>query len=242
MFPRVGLDPRGSIVTIGDAEARLGLLGDQAFPAGLELVDGDGLDHVPLPGYQHVDTLQRVVDALAEPCNLDIVSYIAMRRCLPRPNEGVIPLTESIKRCFQFVQAYICCGQPVVVLRLQPPSERAAQAGRALPKCERLGVVRVTEPFLDACDAFAGDLLLPSGQIIWARCGQHGLQTFGEVLALLDANVDPRIQFPELCVDLRQQRLVVLSAQPDDIVESIKAGLPGIESRPQVLEVEVIVQ
>jgi hypothetical protein len=55
--PCAGLGARGSIVAIGDAETRLGLLGDQAFPAGVELIDGDGLDHVSLPGYQHVNTL-----------------------------------------------------------------------------------------------------------------------------------------------------------------------------------------
>ena len=47
-----------------------------------------------------------------------------------------------------------------------------------------------------------------------------------EVLALLEAQSHPRIQLPELRVDLRQQRLVVLPAQSDDVVESIEAGLP----------------
>jgi len=60
VFPGAGLGTRGSIVAIGDAETRLGLLGDQAFPADLELVDGDSLDHVSLPGYQHIGTLQCV--------------------------------------------------------------------------------------------------------------------------------------------------------------------------------------
>jgi len=182
-----GLGASGSIVAIGDAEARLGLLGHQAFPAGLELVDGDGLDHVSLPGYQHVDTLQSVADALAEPCNLDIVSDVAVRRRLPRPNEGVILPSESVDRCIQFVQVYMCRGQPLVVLGFQPPCERAAQASRALPKRERFGVVRVAEPFLDECDALAGDLLLRGRQIIRPRRGQNGLQTFGKVLALLEA-------------------------------------------------------
>src|SRR5260370_13714697 len=167
MSPRVGLGARGSIVAIGDAETRLGLLGDQAFPAGLELVDGDGLDHVSLSCDQDVGALQCLVNALAEPCNLDVVSDVTVRRRLSRPNEGVILPSESVERCFQFVQVYICGGQPVVVLGFQPPSEIAAQAARALPKCERLGGVRVAEPLLRACDAFAGDLLLPSGQIIW---------------------------------------------------------------------------
>ena len=94
--PAAGLGARGSIVAIGDAEARLGLLGHQAFAAGLELVDGDGLDHVSLPGHQDVDTLQCFADALAEPCNLDVVSDIAVRRRLPRPDEGVVLPSESV--------------------------------------------------------------------------------------------------------------------------------------------------
>jgi len=136
----------------------------------------------------------------------------------------------------------ICRGQPVVVLGFHPPSERAAQAYRALPKCERFGVVRVAEPLVDECDAFASDLLLCSRQITRPRRGQDGLQAFGEVLALLQAQANPRIQLSELRVDFRQQRLVVLSAQPDDVVEGIETGLPGNKPRPQVLEVEVVVQ
>src|SRR5215467_4215209 len=99
MSPRVGLGARGSIVAIGDPEARLGLLGGQAFPAGFELVDGDGLDHVSLPGDQDVDTSQCFIDALAEPCNLDVVTDVAVRGRLPRPNEGLILPSESVNRC-----------------------------------------------------------------------------------------------------------------------------------------------
>src|SRR5215470_5635416 len=136
----------------------------------------------------------------------------------------------------------MCSRQPLVVLGFQPPSERAAQTTRTLPKRERFGVVRVAELLLNAYDALAGDLLLCGCQIIRPRCGQDGLQALGEVLALLDAHADPRIQLSELRVDLRQQRLVVQPAQSDDIVEGIEAGLPGNEPRPQVLEVEVVVQ
>jgi len=100
--PRVGLGSCSSIVAIGNAEARLGLLGGQAFPAGLELVDGDGLDHVSLPGNQDVDMLQCFVDALAEPCNLNVVPDVTVRRRLPRPNEGVILPSQSVNRCIQF--------------------------------------------------------------------------------------------------------------------------------------------
>jgi hypothetical protein len=162
-------------------------LGDQAFPARLELVDGDGLDHVSLPSYQDFDTLQCVVDALAEPCNLDVVSDVTVRGCLPRPNEGVILTTESVDRRIHFVQVYICRGQPLVVLGFQPPCERAAQVSRALPNRARFGVIRVAEPLLDERDALAGNLFLCSRQIIRPRCGQDGLQTFGKALVLLEA-------------------------------------------------------
>src|SRR5260370_12462001 len=103
-----GLSASSSIVAIGDAEARLGLLGHQAFPAGLELVDGHGLDHVSLPGYQHVDTPQSFADAPAEPCNLVILSAGARPRRLPRPNEGVILPSDGGRRTTNPVQVYLC--------------------------------------------------------------------------------------------------------------------------------------
>src|SRR5215467_9916315 len=227
MSPRVGLSARGSIVAVGDAEARLGLLGGQAFPAVFELVDDDSLDHVPLPGDQDVDTLQCFVDALAEPCNLNVVTDVTVRRRLPRPNEGVILPSESVNRCIQFAKVYVCRRQPLVVLGFQPPRKRPAQAVRALTKRKRFGFVRVAELLFDACDALACGLLLRSRQIIRPRRGQDGLQAFGEVLALLEAQTHPRIQLLELRVDLWQQRLIVLPAESDDIVESIETGLPS---------------
>src|SRR6185295_16807410 len=51
-----------------------------------------------------------------------------------------------------------------------------------------------------------------------------------------------RIQFPELRVDRRQQGIVVLATQTDEVVESIETGIPGNEPRSQVLEVEVVLQ
>src|SRR6266403_3072645 len=158
--PSAGLVARSSIVAIGDAEARLHLLRHQSFPAGLELVDGDGLDRVSLPGDQDVDTLHCFVHALAEPRNLDVVSDVTVCRRLPRPNEGIILPSQSVDRRIQFVQVYVCSGQPLVVLGFQPPSERAAQATRALPKRERLGVVGFAELLVDACDVLAGNLFL----------------------------------------------------------------------------------
>src|SRR5262249_21329247 len=46
-FARLGA--RSSVVAIGDAEARLDLLGHQASPASLQLVDGNSLDQLSLP-------------------------------------------------------------------------------------------------------------------------------------------------------------------------------------------------
>src|SRR6516225_477900 len=104
MFPCSGLGARGSIVAIGDAVARLGLLGHQTLSAGLELVDGDGLDHVSLAGHQQVHTLQCVADAFAESCNLQVISDVAVRRRLSRPYEGVVLPSESLDLRIQFAE------------------------------------------------------------------------------------------------------------------------------------------
>src|SRR6516165_1192208 len=55
VFLHAGRGSRGSIVAIGNAEARLGLLGHQSFAACIELVDGDGFDHVSLTRHQGFD-------------------------------------------------------------------------------------------------------------------------------------------------------------------------------------------
>src|SRR5256712_13715947 len=90
MSLRAGLGARGSIVAIGDAVASLILLGHQSFAAGLELGDGNGLDHLSLTGHQVVDTLECVPHTLSELWNLVVVSDLALRRCLPRPNQVVL--------------------------------------------------------------------------------------------------------------------------------------------------------
>ena len=64
------LGARGSIVAISDAEPRLDLLGHQALPASLKLVDGDVLNHLSLPRHQDLHTLQCATNAFAELCNL----------------------------------------------------------------------------------------------------------------------------------------------------------------------------
>src|SRR5262249_40276550 len=240
--PRVRLGARGSIVAIGDAVARLDLLGHQASPASLKLVDGNVLDHLPLAGHQDVDMLQCAANALAEPCNLGIVSDITMRRRLPRPNVGLVSLMESVDLGIQVMDVLKCRGQPLGVLGFQPPREYTAEAGRAMPKRERFGTLRAAELLFDECDALARDPLVRGCQVIRPRRGKHGVQALVEVLALLESHAHPRIQLPKLGVDLRQQRLVVLFTQSDDIVEGCKAGLEAHELRPQVLEVEVVLQ
>src|SRR5262249_61983833 len=136
--------------------------------------------------------------------------------------------------CIAFVQVHMSRSQPLVVLGLQPPCEQAPQARRALPERDRFGTVRVAELFLDERDAFAGDPLVRGRQKIRPWCGQHRLQALAEALALLEAQPDSRILLPELRIDLRQQRLVVLPTQPDDVLEGIEARLPGYESRLQI--------
>src|SRR5207237_5532553 len=96
LLPSAGLGARRSIVTSGDAVASLSLLGHQAISAGFELVNGDGLDHVSLLCHQQLDTLQCVVDALAEPCNLRVISDIALRCRLPRSYEGFVLPSDSV--------------------------------------------------------------------------------------------------------------------------------------------------
>src|SRR5215475_539849 len=93
---RTGLRARRSIVTSGDTVASLSLLSRQAISAGFKLVDGDDLDHVSLLSHQPVDTLLCVVDALAEPGNLLVISDVALRRRLPRPHEGFVLPSENI--------------------------------------------------------------------------------------------------------------------------------------------------
>ena len=44
----------------------------------------------PCRAINDVDALQRLADALAEPRDLDVVSDVAVRRRLPRPDEGVV--------------------------------------------------------------------------------------------------------------------------------------------------------
>jgi len=131
---RAGLDARSSIVTIGHAVARLDLLGYQPFPAGLELVGGDGLDHVSLTRHQSVDTLQCTARALAKLCNLRVVSHIAVRRRLPCPDEGIVLPSESVNLRIQFVEVLIGCGQTLLIFGFEPPREHTLQSCGALPK------------------------------------------------------------------------------------------------------------
>src|SRR5262245_63262294 len=127
-------------------------------------------------------------------------------------------------------------GQPLVVLRFQLPSECAAQPGCTFAKRKRFGVVRVAELLLDECNAVALNPLVLCCQVIRPWRGQHGLQALAEMLALLESQAHPRIEFAELSIEARQQRLVILATQPDDVFKSIETRLPLDQSRLQVLE------
>jgi len=77
---------RGSIVAISDAETRRSA-GRLSVPGGPQAGDGDGLDHVSLPCYQHIDTLAMRRRRARGPCNLDVVSDVTVRRCLSRSQQ-----------------------------------------------------------------------------------------------------------------------------------------------------------
>src|SRR5262245_52163295 len=93
------LGTRGSIVAVGDPEARLILLDHQSFTSSLELVDSNGFDHLALTVHQVRDTLLCVTDTLAQLFDLDVVSDVAMRRRLPCPDKGVVLLSEHVDIC-----------------------------------------------------------------------------------------------------------------------------------------------
>src|SRR5689334_21748348 len=115
MSLRAGLCARSAIVAVSNAVACLRLLGDQALTAALELVNGDGLDHVPLMRHQHVDTLERATGTFAKLCNLGVVSDIAVCSSLPCPDKRLVLLMESVNLTIQFLKVFIGCGQTVLV-------------------------------------------------------------------------------------------------------------------------------
>src|SRR5215469_13917493 len=104
--------------------------------------------------------LLRAANAFAKLCNLGIVSDITVRRRLPRPNEGLVPLIQSVDLAIQFLEVLKSRCQPLGILGFQPPREYTAQAGRAAPKRERFGTVRVAKLLFEERDALAGDPLL----------------------------------------------------------------------------------
>ena len=83
-----------------------------------------------------IDILQRAANAFTEPCNLGVVSDITVRRRLPRPDERLVPLIESVDLGIQFVEVFKCRGQPlgipVSTRHVSTPRRRAS----ALPKRE----------------------------------------------------------------------------------------------------------
>src|SRR5215468_7232073 len=115
------------VIAVGDRVARLNLIGLEALPPGVELIDGDRLDEVALPGEQRVDVLQRLTDTRAQPLNRLIVAGVAVHGRLSRAHEcGVLHLQHP--RVFvQLVQILVCPCQPFGVLRVQPPGEYALE-------------------------------------------------------------------------------------------------------------------
>src|SRR5205814_9853013 len=119
--PSARLRARSSIVAIGNTKASLDLLGHQAFPASLKLVDGHVLDHLSLPGHQDIDILQRAANAFTEPSNLGVVPDITVRCRLPRPDECLVLLIESVDLGIQIVEVLKCRGEPLGVLGFHAP-------------------------------------------------------------------------------------------------------------------------
>src|SRR5262249_2591166 len=101
---------------------------------GIELVDGDGFDHASLTVHQVLDTRQGLSDALAKPSNLGVVSNVAVRRRLPRPDKGVVLASQRLDVRVRFLQGRLRCCQPLLILSFQTPCERATEVGYALPK------------------------------------------------------------------------------------------------------------
>src|SRR5690242_14955460 len=119
--------------------------------------------------------LECEANPVAKPCNLGVISDITVRRRLPRPDKGVVLPIQSFDLSIQFVEVLICRVQPLGILCFELPSEYTAQAGRALPKRDRFGTVRVADLLFEECDALAGHPLVSSCQVIGARRGKHRL-------------------------------------------------------------------
>jgi len=118
--------------------------GPQAFPAGVELVMATVSTHVSLPGY-HIST--RCNPSPTRSRSRAIwTSYpnVAVRRGLPRSNEGVIPSIESRREALSIRSGVHMPRSAGRCTGFQPPSERAR---RRAARCRMLAirVARVAE-------------------------------------------------------------------------------------------------
>src|SRR6185312_5774207 len=123
--------------------------------------------------------------------NLRVISDITVRCRLPRPDEGLVALLESVHLGIQLLEVLKCRCQPLWVLGFETPRKKAAQPLQAVPKRKRFGSVSFAELFFKGCDAFAGDALVGGGQEIRTRSGKHRVQLVVELLALLEPQAHP---------------------------------------------------
>ena len=232
----------GAVVAVGHRVARLSLINLEPRAAGLELVDRDGFDQVTLLRHQLVDGLQRFRSPRAQAADRVPVAHVAMHRGLPRAHELLVLLREHRDVGIQRVQVLVRFGQALRIAGVQRPGERALETSHALLELRHVGAVRVMQLLLDATDAFQHDALVRRRQQVRPRLDQQLLQPLLQVIALLHAQADLRIELPELRVDAGQQRLVVLPAQPDHVLVRIEALLPARHLPAQLFEVQVVLQ
>jgi hypothetical protein len=142
----------------------------------------------------------------------------------------------------ELVQVHVGLRQPLVVFRPQAVGQRAVEARDALAQRERLRPRVALELLAQRGQPPGVDALVGRGQVLRPRRRQHRVQALGHVPALLEPQPHLRVDFAELGVDSRQQRLVVAAAQPDQVLERVEARLPRLQPPTQVLEVEVVLQ
>ena len=109
MDPRSSLDPclRGAVIAVCEGKAGLVLVGFQTFPAHQELLDGNGLQHVALPGHQDVQALECVGNARSQAVDRDLVADVAVRCRLSHPDEGVVLRRQRVYFFVQFAQMLV---------------------------------------------------------------------------------------------------------------------------------------
>src|SRR5262245_18940479 len=237
-----GLRLRGAVVAVREGEAGLVLVGGEALASRLELPARDDLEHVPLPGPQPLEALERIRDARAQAPDLVRVADVAVRRRLPRPDERLVLRAHGVHFLVELAQVLVGRREPLVVPRLQGPGEHSCEASDAEPEGLRLGAAFVREAGLRAFDPRSGRLLVRGGQVLRPRGDQHVPEPLIQVLALLEAQAHLGVQLPEAPIDVGQQGLVILPAEADQIVEGVQAALPRDELLPDVLQVQIVLE